>query len=113
MVQDAAQNADADHALRLLAEARNKGEGEIHAVRKTLVALGKSAAADTVRAVELLIMALESALDGGLLGAIETHTAALSEAALTLRAQATGQPQPAPAGPGDDAVDAQFKDVVH
>jgi len=115
MVQDAAQNAEADHALRLLAEARNKGESEIHAVRKTLVALGKSAAADTVRAVELLIMALESALDGGQLGAIETHTAALAEAALTLRAQAADQPPPAaaPAGQGNDAVDAQFKDVAH
>ncbi len=111
MVLDAEQNAVADHALRLLAEARNKGETEMHAVRKTLLALGKAADADTVRAIEVLIIELEAALDSGDTAQIETRTAALAQAALALQKQSASQPQQAEAAQAEEALDAEFKDV--
>jgi molecular chaperone DnaK len=116
MVVDAEQNAESDHAIRLLAEARNKAEGAIHAVRKSIVALGKTADADAVRKVELLIIEVESAIAAGDITLVERHTEALREASVSLQAQAQQAPPeqpPAQGAPADDAVDAEFKEVNH
>jgi molecular chaperone DnaK len=116
MVVDAEQNAESDHAIRLLAEARNKAEGAIHAVRKSIVALGKTADADAVRKVELLIIEVESAIAAGDITLVERHTEALREASASLQAQAQQAPPEQPPGqgtPADDAVDAEFKEVNH
>jgi molecular chaperone DnaK len=115
MVLDAEQNAEADHAVRLLAEARNKGEAAIHAVRKTIVALGKTADAGAVRKVELLILEVEAAIDAGDVAVVESRTAALREASASLQAAAASAAQPEQpqeqAAHADEAVDAEFKDV--
>ena len=117
MVLDAEQNAEADHAIRLLAEARNKSEAEIHAVRKTILALGKSAEADAVRKVELLIVEVEAALDAGNLALVESSTEALREASVSLQKAAASAAQTQPDQPqgqaahAGEAVDAEFKDV--
>jgi molecular chaperone DnaK len=107
MVLDAEQNAEADHAARLLAEARNKSEAAIHAVRKTIATLGAGADADAVRKVELLIIEVEAALDAANLALVESRTDALQQAAAGLQTPAASA-QPAHA---DEAVDADFKDV--
>ncbi|MDQ2823081.1 MAG: molecular chaperone DnaK [Pseudomonadota bacterium] len=119
MVLDAEQNAEADHALRLLVEARNKSEAEIHTVRKTIVALGKTADAEAVRKVELLIIEVEAALDAGNIALVESRTDALREASVSLQKAAASATQPPPqpdqpreqAAHVDEAVDAEFKDV--
>ena len=119
MVLDAEQNAEADHAARLLAEARNKSEAEIHAVRKTIVTLGKTADPDAVRKVELLIVDVEAALDAGDIALVESRTDALREAGASLQKPTANPAQPAPdqgaghSAPADEAVDAEFKDVSH
>jgi molecular chaperone DnaK len=115
MVLDAEQNAEADHAVRLLAEARNKGEAAIHAVRKTIVALGKTADAGAVRKVELLILEVEAAIDAGDVAVVESRTDALREASASLQAAAASAAQPEQpqeqAAHAGEAVDAEFKDV--
>ncbi|MFA9217122.1 MAG: molecular chaperone DnaK, partial [Sphingomonadaceae bacterium] len=102
MVLDAEQNAVADHTQRLLAEARNRGESQIHAVRKTLLSVGKQADPEQLRQLELLIIALENALDGSAIAAIDTHCGALAAAALALP----------PANGPEQALDAEFKDAA-
>ncbi|WP_332877435.1 molecular chaperone DnaK [Massilia sp. S19_KUP03_FR1] len=112
MVLDAEQNAEADHATRLLAEARNKSEAAIHTVRKTITTLGASADADAVRKVELLIIEVEAALDAANLTLVESRTEALQEAAAGLQKPAASAQQQQPeAAHAEEAVDADFKDV--
>ncbi|WP_373986967.1 molecular chaperone DnaK [Duganella sp. BuS-21] len=111
MVQDAEQNAAADHVQRLLAEARNKGEAEIHSVRKTLVGLGKTADREDARAVEVLIIELQAALDGGVVAQIEARAEALSRAALALQTKSASQPQKAESPLEEEPLDAEYKDV--
>jgi len=113
MVQDAEQNAVADHAQRLLAEARNKGEAEIHAVRKTLVTLGETADRDAARAVEVLIIEVQAAIDKGDIVQIESRADALTQAALTLQKKSAAQHQKADTPHEEEALDAEFKDVGH
>ena len=109
MVLDAEQHAEADHALSLLAEARNKGEAQLHAARKTISGLAAPADADAVRKVEALIGEVKAALDAGDLAMIERRTEALHEAAASLKKNATdqGPPQAAP----EDVEDAAFREV--
>jgi molecular chaperone DnaK len=111
MVLDAEQNAEADHAIRLLAEARNKSEAAIHTVRKTIATLGAGADQEAVRKVELLIIEVEAALDAANLTLVESRTEALQEAAALLqKPAASAAPQPE-AAHAEEAVDADFKDV--
>jgi molecular chaperone DnaK len=113
MVQDAEQNAVADHAQRLLAEARNKGEAEIHSVRKTLVTLGETADRDAARAVEVLIIEVQAAIDRGDIVQIESRADALTQAALALHKTSAAQHQKADTPHEEEALDAEFKDVGH
>jgi len=109
MVLDAEQHAEADHALRLLAEARNKGEAQLHAARKTISSLAATADADAVRKVEALIGEVQAALDAGDRTMIEGRAEALQDAVASLEQHATDQAPPQ-AGP-DDVQDAAFTEV--
>lgn len=111
MVRDAENNAVADHALRLLAEARNTAEGGIHSVRKALAAGAEAPDGARPSQVEALIAALEKALAAGDLAAIGSATQSLHDAAAALQQAPASAPPADQPGNAGEAIDAQFEDV--
>ena len=122
MVQDAEANAEADKEFEDLVQARNQGDGLIHATKKTLEEAGDKASEEERTNIEKAIVDLEEALKNDNKDEIEAKTNALTEVTSGLAekmyaeqaAQAEGgaeaEPEEASAG-GDDAVDAEFEEV--
>ena len=120
MVSDAEANAEADKKFEALVTARNTAEGLAHASRKTLDEAGDKADESEKQAIEAGITAVEEAIKGDDLDAIEAATKQLSEASAGLaqkmyaeQAQEAGAADAADAeGPAtDDVVDAEFEEV--
>ncbi|MFE8070717.1 molecular chaperone DnaK [Marinobacteraceae bacterium S3BR75-40.1] len=123
MVKDAEANAEEDRKFEELVQARNQGDGMIHAVRKTLEEAGDKATDEEKQKIETAISELEEALKGDDKDDIEAKTQKLTEASSELAQkmyseqqaqggaeageQASGQSQKG----GDDAVDAEFEEV--
>jgi molecular chaperone DnaK len=128
MVKDAELNAEEDHKLRELAEARNQADALVHSTRKSLTEFGAKLDAGEKEKIEAAIADLEASLKTGDKGEIDAKVAALSAASQKLgekmyadqQAQqqaaggAEGGQQQAGADTGakqDDVVDADFKEV--
>ncbi|MDB5755236.1 MAG: molecular chaperone DnaK [Massilia sp.] len=130
MVKDAELNAEEDHKLRELAEARNQADALIHATRKSLTEFGSKLEAGEKEKIEAAITELEAALKSGDKAEIDAKMAALSAASQKLGekiyADQQAQQQAAAAGGAegggpqggadsgakqDDVVDADFKEV--
>jgi molecular chaperone DnaK len=131
MVRDAEAHAEEDKRFRELVDTRNKADGMIHSVDKTLKDLGEKVDAAERAKVESAISDLRTALKGDDKGVIEKKTEALAQAsaAIAQRAYAStqggaegaaGGPAGGAAGasgtqggPGarDDVVDAEFEEV--
>ena len=133
MVKDAEANAEEDHRLRELADARNQADALVHSTRKALTEHGDKLEAGEKDKIEAAAKELEDAVRGGDKADIEAKIEALSTAAQTLgekvyadmQAQAGaagaagaagGAAGGASAGQGqpqdDNVVDAEFKDVT-
>jgi molecular chaperone DnaK len=131
MVRDAEAHAAEDKKFRELVDVRNKADGMVHAVEKTLKDLGDKVDPAERGRVESAMSDLRSALKGDDKGVIEKKTDALAQAsaAIAQRAYAAeqggasgaagaGGPQGA-SGAGaqggsagrDDVVDAEFEEV--
>ncbi|ANN65888.1 molecular chaperone DnaK [Bordetella bronchialis] len=122
MVKDAEANADEDHRLAELAQARNQADGLVHATRKSLTEYGDKLDASEKESIEAAIKDLEATLKDGDKAAIDAKVQALSTASQKLgekmyadmQAQQAAQQQSAAdnAKPADDnVVDADFKEV--
>ncbi|KGJ93206.1 molecular chaperone DnaK [Colwellia psychrerythraea] len=122
MVRDAEANADADAKFEELVQARNQGDGMVHATRKQVEEAGDELPEDEKEKIEAAVKELEEAVKGDDKEAIEAKTQALMEASAKLMeiAQAKQQAQGAPEGaapeaegaaPADDVVDAEFEEV--
>ena len=120
MMQDAEANAEADKKFGELVEARNQGDGLIHATQKTLEEAGDKATAEEKEAIEKAVADLEEALKADSLEDIQAKTAALTEATSGLAQkmyaeQAAEAEAGAEGSDGDtdhgDAVDAEFEEV--
>ncbi|UTW03046.1 molecular chaperone DnaK [Amphritea atlantica] len=120
MIQDAEANAEADKKFEEMSQARNQGDAMIHSAKKTLEDAGDKATEEEKTAINGAIEELEGVLKGDDKEAIETKTAALTEAVSALAQkmyaeaaqQAEGQEgEQAQAEPADDAVDAEFEEV--
>ncbi|WP_417223430.1 molecular chaperone DnaK [Amphritea sp.] len=120
MIRDAEANAEADKKFEEMSQARNQGDAMIHSAKKTLEDAGDKATEDEKTAINGAIEALEGVLKEDDKDAIESKTAALTEAVSALAQkmyaeaaqQAEGQPgEQAQAEPADDAVDAEFEEV--
>ena len=120
MVSDAEANAEADKKFEALVTARNTAEGLAHASRKTLDEAADKADESEKQAIEAGITAVEEAIKGDDLDAIEAATKQLSEASAGLaqkmyaeQAQEAGAADAGDAeGPAtDDVVDAEFEEV--
>src|SRR5580700_70424 len=131
MVRDAEAHAEDDKRFRELVDTRNKADGLIHAVEKSLQGLGDKVDAAERAKVESAVSDLRTALKGDDRAVIEKKSEALAQASASIaqRAYAAGEggaagggggagPQPgagasggAQSGGGEDAVDAQFEEV--
>ncbi|MGV8899877.1 MAG: molecular chaperone DnaK [Burkholderiaceae bacterium] len=130
MVKDAELNAEEDHKLRELADARNQGDALVHSTRKSMGEYGEKLEAGEKEQIEAAIKELEEVLKGNDKAAIDAKTAALSSASQKLgeKMYADMQAQQAAAGAAaggadaasahadgkpaeDDVVDADFKEV--
>jgi molecular chaperone DnaK len=126
MVRDAESHAEEDKRFRELVDTRNKADGMIHAVEKSMKDLGdKVESAERARA-ESAISDLRTALKGDDKGAIEKKTEALAQASAAIvqkayagaqgGAEAGADPQAGASAQTDsakqdDVVDAEFEEV--
>ena len=133
MVRDAEAHAEDDKRFRELVDTRNKADGMIHTVEKTVKDLGDKVDAGERAKVESAISDLRTALKGDDKGVIEKKTEALAQASASIAQKAyaanPGGPEGA-AGPGgaagggaagggasgaqagrEDVVDAEFEEV--
>jgi molecular chaperone DnaK len=131
MVRDAEAHAEEDKRFRELVDTRNKADGMIHTVEKTVKDLGDKVDASERAKVESAISDLRTALKGDDKNVIEKKTEALAQASASIAQKAyAANPGGAEgaAGPGgaaggggagasgaqagrDDVVDAEFEEV--
>jgi molecular chaperone DnaK len=130
MVRDAEAHAEEDKRFRELVETRNKADGLIHAVEKSLQSLGDKVEATERAKVESAVSDLRTALKGDDRNVIEKKSEALAQAsaAIAQRAYAAegGGAAAAEAGSAgtagaqdggggsagrEDVVDAEFEEV--
>ena len=128
MVRDAEAHAEEDKRFRELVEVRNKADGLIHAVEKSLKDLGDKVPGAERASAESAVADLRTALKGDDKAVIEKKAEALAQASATIAQHAYAQSEGAGAagasteggpgagpGPGaagkDDVVDAEFEEV--
>src|SRR3984885_3102186 len=137
MVRDAEAHAEDDKRFRELVDTRNKADGLIHAVEKSLQGLGDKVDAAERAKVESAVSDLRTALKGDDRAVIEKKSEALAQASASIaqRAYAAGEGGAAGGGPGagpqagagpqpgagaaggahspggEDVVDAEFEEV--
>jgi molecular chaperone DnaK len=132
MVRDAEAHAAEDKEFRELVDVRNKADGMIHAVEKSVKDLGDKVDQGERAKVEAAISDLRTALKSDDKGVIEKKTEALAQASASIAQKAYAASQGGPegaagaagaAGPGpgaaggqsgagrDDVVDAEFEEV--
>ncbi|MDA8364695.1 MAG: molecular chaperone DnaK [Gammaproteobacteria bacterium] len=127
MVKDAEAHAEEDRKAHELVDARNRGEGLIHSVRKSMKEMGDKIPASDKERIEAAIRDLESVVKNDDKDAIESKSQALAEASHKLAeqmygqagSQAQGEEPGGAAGGGaesaaaakDNVVDAEFEEV--
>jgi molecular chaperone DnaK len=127
MVRDAEAHAEEDKRFRELVDTRNKADGLVHAVEKSLKDLGDKVDGSERGRIESAMADLRTALKGDDKTAIERKTEALAQASASLAqkayagAEAGGQPGGEPGGASggaagggekrEDVVDAEFEEV--
>jgi molecular chaperone DnaK len=132
MVRDAEAHAAEDKKFRELVETRNKADGLIHSVEKTVKDLGDKVDAGERAKVESVISDLRTALKNDDKNVIEKKTEALAQASASIAqkayaanpgagpegaagaaggAGATGSAGASGAAGRDDVVDAEFEEV--
>jgi molecular chaperone DnaK len=135
MVRDAEAHAEEDKRFRELVDVRNKADGLVHSVEKTLKDLGDKVDSAERGRIESAMADVRTALKGDDKAVLEKKTEALSQAAQAIAQKAyadagagaaggagpaggTGPDATASAGAGasskggkDDVVDAEFEEV--
>jgi len=116
MVNDAEAHREDDKKFQELIGARNQADALVHATRTAIKDNGDKVPGDVIGKVEAAIADVESAMKGDDKGQIEAKTKALEEASQSLfaaaaSAGASADSGAAPAGGGDDVVDAEFTEV--
>jgi len=127
MVKDAEAHAEEDRKAHELVDARNRAEGMIHSVQKSVKEMGDKLEASEKEKIEAAIKELEGVLTGDDKEAIDSKTEALTEASHKLAEQMYAQAQAAAGGAetqsaagaestspdkaDDNVVDAEFEEV--
>jgi molecular chaperone DnaK len=124
MVQDAADNADADKERRSLIEAKNQAESLIHSTERSVEEHSDKVDPTTVEAIELAIAALKDEMETEDAEKIKSGIQNVTEAAMKLGEaiyknandaneddMAAAADQANNGGPDEDIVDADFEDL--
>jgi molecular chaperone DnaK len=125
MVSDAEAHAEEDKRFRELVDVRNKADGLIHTVEKTLQGLGDKVDGAERAKVESAVSDLRTALKGEDRGQIEKKSETLAQASSAIAQRAAQAEGGAGAGPeasagsggagaapgADNVVDAEFEEV--
>jgi molecular chaperone DnaK len=129
MVADAEANREEDKKFRELVETRNRADGMVHAVEKSLTDLGEKVSGEERAKVESALSDLKGVLKGDDKDKIEKKLEALMTASASIAQQAYAQSNPQGAGPDatggaaggqaggsggradDNVVDAEFEEV--
>jgi molecular chaperone DnaK len=129
MVRDAEAHAEEDKKFRELVETRNRADGMVHAVEKSLTDLGEKVSGEERAKVESALSDLKGVLKGDDKDKIEKKLEALMTASASIAQQAYAQSNPQGAGPDatggaaggqaggsgtradDNVVDAEFEEV--
>jgi molecular chaperone DnaK len=127
MVKDAEAHAEEDRKAHELVDTRNRAEGMIHSVQKSVKDMGNKLDAAEKEKIEAAIKDLEAVLAGDDKEAIDAKTQALTEASHKLAEQMYAQAQAAAGAageqaaagaeaashskPNDNVVDAEFEEV--
>src|SRR3989475_1149407 len=127
MVRDAEAHAEEDKRFRELVDTRNKADGLIHAVEKSLQGLGDKVEAAERAKVESAVSDLRTALKGDDRNVIEKKAEALAQAAASIAqraqaaeaaatadgagAEAAGAQNGGGSAAREDVVDAEFEEV--
>src|SRR5437868_8119296 len=127
MVRDAEAHAEEDKRFRELVETRNKADGLIHAVEKSLQGLGDKVDAAERAKVESAVADLRTALKGDDRNVIEKKSEALAQASAGIAqraqaaeaaatadgagAEAAGAQNGGGSAAREDVVDAEFEEV--
>ena len=113
MVREAEENAEADKKTVELVQARNSAEGGSHTVQKEYDAYKDQLTEEEKTAYETAKSALDDALKGEDVSAINTAVEKLFESASPVMAkkQAAEQAKQAQEAKGEQTVDAEFKEV--
>jgi molecular chaperone DnaK len=126
MVRDAEAHAEEDKRFRELVDTRNKADGLVHAVEKSLKDLGDKVDGAERGRIESAISDLRTALKGDDKAQIEKKSEVLAQASAALAQRAYGDTAGATGGAGgeepsaggggaqgagDDVVDAEFEEV--
>jgi len=115
MVQEAAENAEADKKLRTLIETRNSAEAQVHEVKKDLEEYRDQLTEDEVKEIETVIASVEEAIKGDEAEKITEELNKVFPAMKSLlekkqaNEQAKAQAEAAP--PDSDVVDAEFTET--
>ena len=128
MVADAEAHAEEDKKFRELVETRNRADGMVHSVEKSLKDLGEKVSGEERAKVESALSDLKGVLKAEDKDKIEKKLEALMQASAAIAQQAYAQENPQGAGAGDagggasagaesgsrkddDVVDAEFEEV--
>ncbi|MGO9672820.1 MAG: molecular chaperone DnaK [Methylocella sp.] len=117
MVKDAELHAAEDKKRRELVDVRNQAEAMIHSAEKSLTEFAGKIADSDKSAVEAAVASLKGAVQGEDVEAIKAKTNDLAQASMKLgeamykAGGAEPGSQESHAGPKDDVIDADFKEV--
>jgi len=125
MVSDAEAHAAEDKKFRELVETRNKADGLLHTVEKSLAEVGEKVPGEDRSKIESAVSDLRTALKGEDRDTIDKKAEALAQASATLAQLAAAGPGGAESGAAqggaagdagassgkDDIVDAEFEEV--
>lgn len=117
MVQDAEAHAAEDKKFRELVDVRNRADGLMHSVEKTLKDLGDKASGEDRAKIEAAVADLKGALSSDDKDAIEAKSEILAQAASGIMSQSQGQagaqphPEEGGAAKKEDVLDAEFEEV--
>ena len=118
MVQDAETNKEADEKARKVVDARNQADAQIHDVKKTVEEAGDTVTAEQKTKIDEAIAAVEEAIKGDDVDAINAAMVKLAEPVAPLyqakQAQENAEVQPGAETNSEkpsDVVDAEFTEV--
>ncbi len=109
MVRDAEVHAEEDRQFRELVETRNKADGMLHSVEKTLQDLGDKVSAEERAKVESALSDLKGVIKADDKDKIEKKLEALLQAASAITQQAYAQEAGGAANPASEPADAATK----